>query len=136
MMVFLLCLICQKRTNEVYILNSISKFSHPLSVSQNFPTSRSTINRLLRLTNIISADIVLEIGAGRGHITRALLDCGCRSQAIELERALYDRLTILFNGQPNLRLTYGNFFRLPLPTGAYKYSPIFPFPVRRISFAG
>ena len=35
----------------------------PLSVSQNFLTSRSTINRLLRLTDITSADTVLEIGA-------------------------------------------------------------------------
>lgn len=99
----------------------------PLSVSQNFLTRRSTINRLLRLTDITSADTVLEIGAGRGHITRALLDCGCRVRAVELDRALYERLAVLFNGRSNLCLTHGDFFRLPLPAGPYKVFANIPF---------
>ena len=37
--------------------------SVPISVSQNFLTSRNTIERLLRLTDISKNDTVLEIGA-------------------------------------------------------------------------
>ncbi len=105
----------------------------PLSVSQNFLTSRSTINRLLRLTDITSADTVLEIGAGRGHITRALLDRGCRVRAVELDRALYERLATLLTGRPNLCLTQGDFFGFRYPPDPIKCLPIFRFPARRIS---
>ena len=112
-----------------------------LSVSQNFLTSRFTINRLLRLTDITSTDTVLEIGAGRGHITRALLDRGCHVQAVELDRALYDRLAALLNGRSNLLLIHGDFFQLSLPTGPYKVFANIPFSrttdiLRRLTTAG
>ena len=42
------------------------------SISQNFLPSRAVIERLLRKTTISRSDTVLEIGAGKGHITRAL----------------------------------------------------------------
>ncbi len=99
----------------------------PLTVSQNFLTSRATINRLLRLTDITTADTVLEIGAGRGHITRGLLARGCRVLAVELDRSLYEQLEKKFGSQPGLCLTYGDFFKMPLPSGAYKVFANIPF---------
>ena len=43
-----------------------------LSVSQNFLTSRRIIDRLINKTDLSSTDTVLEVGAGKGHITKAL----------------------------------------------------------------
>lgn len=39
----------------------------PFSVSQNFLTSRKTIDRLINKTDLSNKDTVLEIGAGKGH---------------------------------------------------------------------
>lgn len=99
----------------------------PLSVSQNFLTSRALINRLLRRTDISRSDLVLEIGAGKGHITRELLASGCRVLAVELDQALYKKLTGQFADQPNLRLVCGDFFKTQLPLGPYKVFSNIPF---------
>ena len=64
----------------------------PISFSQNFLTSQKTIERLLRLTNIDKHDTVLEIGAGKGHITKALLHRSGRVIASELDEKLYNAL--------------------------------------------
>ena len=45
---------------------------NPYSISQNFLTDRRIIDRLLSKTDISHNDTVLEIGAGKGHITKAL----------------------------------------------------------------
>lgn len=42
------------------------------AISQNFLTSRATIQRCLSLARLDPQDTVLEIGTGKGHITRAL----------------------------------------------------------------
>ena len=43
-----------------------------ISVSQNFITSKNTIYKLIKKTNISKNDFVIEIGPGKGHITEAL----------------------------------------------------------------
>lgn len=49
----------------------------PLWASQNFLTSRAIIHRLIQRTNLTKNDHVIEIGPGKGHITRSLLET-CR----------------------------------------------------------
>ena len=39
-----------------------------ISVSQNFITSKNTIYKLIKKTNISKNDFVIEIGPGKGHI--------------------------------------------------------------------
>ncbi|NLD45860.1 MAG: hypothetical protein GX660_01485 [Clostridiaceae bacterium] len=71
-----------------------------ISVSQNYLTSRKIIERLLSLTNIGDNDFVIEIGAGKGHITKSLLQkCG-RLQAIEIDKKLFDKLMISLGNTP------------------------------------
>lgn len=95
--------------------NHAHKQSAPLSVSQNFLTSSHTIRRLLDLTELCRDDLVVEIGPGKGHITRELLDrCGS-VLAAELDPALCARLSRSFAGELRFSLYQGDFFAMPLP---------------------
>ncbi len=99
----------------------------PVSVSQNFLTSRKTIARLLRLTNISKNDTVVEIGAGKGHITEALLGACDRVICSEIDAKLCASLRIKFPDHPNLCLTKGDFLRSKLPRSDYKVFSNIPF---------
>jgi len=75
----------------------------PVSFTQNYLTSQKTINRLLRLSNINSNDTVIEIGAGKGHITKPLLNkCG-RVIASEIDTRLYESLITKFSDKKNIQ---------------------------------
>ena len=63
-----------------------------ISVSQNFITSKNTIYKLIKKTNISKNDFVIEIGPGKGHITEALCEKSYWVTAIELDRSLYGNL--------------------------------------------
>lgn len=99
----------------------------PLSVSQNFLTSGTVIRRLLAQTDIGPQDLVVEIGPGKGHITRELLPRCRQVLAAELDPALCARLRERFAGEPRLRLAEGDFLAMPLPRGPYKVFANIPF---------
>ncbi|MCL2060439.1 MAG: 23S ribosomal RNA methyltransferase Erm [Oscillospiraceae bacterium] len=103
--------------------------SAPISVSQNFLTSQKTIERLLRLTDIGKNDTVLEIGAGKGHITKALLNKSGHVTACEIDAKLFRMLkTKLANGS-NLSLHNVDFLESALPSSAYKVFSNIPFSI-------
>lgn len=99
----------------------------PLWAGQNFLTSGPVIRRLLDTARIGKSDFVLEIGPGKGHITRELLArCGTL-KAAELDPSLCRRLEARFAGEPNFRLHQGDFLKMPLPKGPYKVFANIPF---------
>lgn len=107
--------------------NNSHPTSAPLWAGQNFLTSGPVIRRLLDAASIGREDLVLEIGPGRGHITRQLLPrCG-RLLAAELDPVLCRRLAERFDGQPNFSLYQGDFLQMPLPKGPYKVFANIPF---------
>lgn len=100
-----------------------------LSASQNFLTSRKTIDRLLRISDITKDDDVLEIGAGKGHITKVLIK-RCKSiTAVELDRKLYSKLLELFSGDTNVKLINNDFLNIQLPKHEYKVFSNIPFSI-------
>jgi 23S rRNA (adenine-N6)-dimethyltransferase len=95
--------------------------------SQNFLTSGQVIRRVARLAGLNQQDHVMEIGPGKGHITRELLPrCG-QVTAVEIDPALCAYLQAKFAGARNLRLVRGDFLALPLPRGPYKVFANIPF---------
>lgn len=101
----------------------------PVSVSQNFLTSQKIINRLLRLTSINKCDTVLEIGAGKGHITKALL-CKCnRVIASEIDVKLFESLCDKFSGHSDVHLMNNDFLQSNLPQSEYKVFSNIPFSI-------
>ena len=111
----------------------------PCSISQNFLTSRRTIGRMLLKTSITENDTVLEIGAGKGHITKALADV-CRGVlTYEIDKSLAEKLKPQL--PENVRLIVGDFLRAPLPKKDYKVFANIPFSrtteiVRKLTGAG
>lgn len=100
----------------------------PLSVGQNFLTGTRTIARLLNATTITPADRVIEIGPGKGHITRALAPRCANLTAVELDPRLCAALREKLCAAPNVQLIQGDFLRHPLPeSGAYKVFGNIPF---------
>lgn len=51
-------------------------YTKHISDSQNFLTKRKLIRKILNLSSITKKDTVLEIGAGKGHLTEALCEKG------------------------------------------------------------
>lgn len=89
----------------------------PYSVSQNFLTSRALIERLLKLTAITKEDTVLEIGAGKGHITKALSKSCKTVISYEIDRKLSENLRPQLSD--NVRLYNKDFLNCRLPSEPY-----------------
>ncbi len=58
------------------------------SLGQNFLKSGSALKKMVSLPNISSTDTVLEIGPGKGALTKVLLETGCRVIAVEKDDSL------------------------------------------------
>lgn len=86
-----------------------------ISVSQNFITSKNTIYKLIKKTNISKNDFVIEIGPGKGHITEALCEKSYWVTAIELDRSLYGNLINKFKSKNNVTLINKDFLNWKLP---------------------
>ncbi len=100
----------------------------PLWASQNYLTSARIIRRLIQKSNLTNADHVIEIGPGKGHITRFLLESCRHVTAVELDDTLYHRLTQQFTGVRNLTLRNADFCSFSLPEkGPYKVFANIPF---------
>lgn len=99
----------------------------PYSVSQNFLTSRRLIHRLLQKADLAPTDTVVEIGAGKGHITRALSERCKTVLAYEIDRSLCEKLAGRLGD--NVRLYCGDFLRAPLPAEPYKVFANIPFSI-------
>jgi 16S rRNA (adenine1518-N6/adenine1519-N6)-dimethyltransferase len=62
------------------------------ALGQNFVVDPNTVRRIARLANVGADDVVVEIGAGLGSLTLALLETGCEVHAIELDKHLLEPL--------------------------------------------
>ncbi len=104
-----------------------AKNQSPYSISQNFLTSKKTIERILGKADIGKRDTVLEIGAGKGHITKAL-SLRCKEVvSYEIDRKLYDTLKPRL--PENVRLYRADFLKAPLPKTPYKVFANIPFSI-------
>jgi 23S rRNA (adenine-N6)-dimethyltransferase len=101
--------------------------SFDYSVSQNFLTSKKTINRILNLSSIDKDDFVYEIGAGKGHITCELAK-RCKSvKAIEIDKSLCIKAQQRSLHQNNVYIIHGDFLKSHLPASEYKIFSNIPF---------
>lgn len=102
-----------------------NKNSLPYSVSQNFLTNRRLIKQLIKKAGITQEDIVLEIGAGKGHITKELSESAKTVIAYEIDRRLYENLKPQLD--VNVRLYHSDFLKCTLPKSPYKVFANIPF---------
>jgi 16S rRNA (adenine1518-N6/adenine1519-N6)-dimethyltransferase len=58
------------------------------ALGQNFVVDANTVRRIVRLAGVQAGDRVVEVGAGLGSLTLALLEVGAEVTAIEVDRHL------------------------------------------------
>ncbi len=92
----------------------------PLQHTQNFIRNESIVKRLIRKSNISGKDIVIDIGAGEGIITKELAKVSKEVHAIESDPSLYQNLLQLTSRFPNIKVLNQDFFTHQLPQGPYK----------------
>jgi 16S rRNA (adenine1518-N6/adenine1519-N6)-dimethyltransferase len=83
----------------------------PRRLGQHFLRPAS-VERLLRLIDPRPGETFLEIGAGRGALTRPLAARGARVRAVEIDAALVDVLRA--TGTPGVEVIHGDALRLDL----------------------
>ncbi len=66
------------------------------SLGQNFLTSEAAVFKSVQAAQIVPGETVLEVGPGKGVLTRALLDAGAHVIAIEKDHELIGRLSTDF----------------------------------------
>ena len=86
------------------------------SLGQNFVTDPNTVRRIARLAGAGPADHVLEIGAGLGSLTLALVETGASVRAVEVDSGLAAALrTVLAEaGALRVEVVEGDASRLDL----------------------
>ncbi len=99
-----------------------------LSDSQNFLTDFKLIQRMIRLADIRKDDTILEIGAGKGHLTEALCKRAGKVCSVEIDGMLMERAKKRLLKYDNVELVLGDFMKYRLPQkGAYKVVANIPF---------
>jgi 16S rRNA (adenine1518-N6/adenine1519-N6)-dimethyltransferase len=73
---------------EVLRLLAEYTLSPSRALGQNFVADANTVRRIARLADVGPGDRVVEIGAGLGSLTLALLDTGASVTAVEVDRWL------------------------------------------------
>lgn len=98
-----------------------------LKHSQNFLNNPRLVARLLDLTTLNAADVVYEIGPGKGILTAQLAQRCRQVVAVEKDLRLYESLRSRFAGAPQVDLRHGDFLAFPLPCRGYKVFANIPF---------
>ena len=89
----------------------------PRRLGQHFLASQRYQQRITETLHLTAADTVLEIGAGRGAMTRWLAERAGRVIAVELDPPLVAELRRTFAGNPHVEILEGNILTVPLPAG-------------------
>ena len=73
-------------------------FAPKKRLSQNFLTDPNILRKIIKTAEVNENDLVLEIGAGPGILTEALLETGAKVIAIEIDTRFANELPRLNNG--------------------------------------
>jgi 23S rRNA (adenine-N6)-dimethyltransferase len=96
-------------------------------LSQHFLRSRAPAASLVAHSPITPSDLVIEIGPGRGILTRELA-ARCESLvAVEIDGRLRGELAAELRGVTNVELVHGDFLGYPLPDAAHKVFASIPY---------
>lgn len=75
---------------------------------QNFLTDLRILESIANAAELTSADTVLEIGPGLGHLTRVLAERAARVIAVEIDRDLAGKLKETFAATPRIEIIDGD----------------------------
>jgi 23S rRNA (adenine-N6)-dimethyltransferase len=94
---------------------------------QHLLRSRAIADELVRHAGIERGDLVFEIGAGTGILTKALASRSARVIAVELDPTLAAELRRSMGGLPTISIVEGDALLVPLPTVPFRAFGNMPF---------
>jgi len=78
------------------------------SLGQNFLADPVALDRILAAADLCPADLIVEVGAGTGTLTRLLAERAGRVLALELDDRLVELLHDQVAGLPNVEIIHGD----------------------------
>ena len=84
------------------------------SLGQNFLIDDNVLSRIVSCVAPTAEDAILEVGPGRGALTKLLAASGARFLAVEWDRDLLPLLSAEFAGSPNVEIGHGDILRVDL----------------------
>src|SRR3989344_8413327 len=103
------------------------------SLGQHFLKSERALSLIVQTGDVSKKDTILEIGPGRGALTKKLLATGCKLLAIEKDDSLYELLKDNFEKEISagqLTLIHGDILEFDLSkltTKTYKLAANIPY---------
>lgn len=98
-----------------------------LSYSQNFLKDPSFVSSLVNMSSIDNTDTVIEIGPGKGIITKQLSLKAKKVIGIEYDHNLAENLKNIFSDVNNVEIIENDFLKWQLPKYPYKVFSNIPF---------
>jgi 16S rRNA (adenine1518-N6/adenine1519-N6)-dimethyltransferase len=89
-------------------VRSVTRSKPKKSLGQNFLVDSRVAKKIISAADISSDDTVLEIGPGRGALTRHLAETCKRLVAIELDSELASELLARFSNDPGVEIIHGD----------------------------
>ena len=89
-------------------VRSVMRSKPKKSLGQNFLVDSRVAKKIISAADISSDDTVLEIGPGRGALTRHLAETCKRLVAIELDSELVSELQARFSNNPGVEIIHGD----------------------------
>ncbi|MDQ3964664.1 MAG: rRNA adenine N(6)-methyltransferase family protein [Actinomycetota bacterium] len=96
-------------------------------LGQHFLKSPKLAHSLVERTNVSSSELVIEIGAGDGILTKELARRAAQVVAVEIDPLLVLSLVQRFSKDEKVLLVFGDFFEFPLPGRAFRVFGNVPF---------
>jgi 16S rRNA (adenine1518-N6/adenine1519-N6)-dimethyltransferase len=93
---------------------SAEAFTPKRELGQHFLVDENILGVIDRLAQLSARDVVLEVGAGLGVLTRYLADCVRHVHAVEIDRSLQPALSQALAGTANADLLFGDALALDL----------------------
>ena len=87
-----------------------------LEKDQIFLLDEDILNKIVSIANLKKADVVLEIGAGEGNLTKKLAERVERVYAIEEDEELARKLRKNLEGMDNVIIIVGNALKIKFPS--------------------
>jgi len=84
------------------------KFHFQKGLGQNFLIDGNIVNKIVEAAEVTHEDVVVEIGAGIGTLTKALAARAARVIVIEIDRKLWPILGETLAGCDNVEIVFGN----------------------------
>jgi 16S rRNA (adenine1518-N6/adenine1519-N6)-dimethyltransferase len=83
------------------------------SLSQNLIKDKNLLRKMVRLADVTEDDMVIEIGAGHGDLTRAICEKAGSVYSVELDRSFGGYLEPLEKEQKNLKVLFSDILEVP-----------------------